>query len=105
MTNFRLPPLTLQPLVENAVKHGLSPENEPLYVSVHTREKDGNIEIAVEDTGPGFSEKSGDNEAHIGLENVRSRIKAAGGTLTVRPREGGGTVAMITLRKELKNEN
>ena len=47
--NFRLPPLTLQPIVENAVKHGMNPEYAPLYILIKTRE-----EIFVEDNGQEF---------------------------------------------------
>ena len=47
VVNFRLPPLTLQPIVENAVKYGLSPELEPLYISVLTEETAEGIWITV----------------------------------------------------------
>ena len=90
-TRFRVPPLTLQPIVENAVKHGLSPELDPLYLSVLTRETETGCEIIVEDTGPGFA-PSDDDEPHIALANIRERLELiCRGTLTIRPREEGGT--------------
>ena len=90
-TNFQLPPLTLQPIVENAVKHGVSPELEPLYISVLTRETPDGSEIIVEDTGPGFT-PADDNEPHIALANIRERLDMlCGGTLTIEPRAAGGT--------------
>ncbi len=53
-TVFRIPPLTLQPLVENAVKHGLDTNGKPLSISVTTRLTDKENEIIVEDNGPGY---------------------------------------------------
>lgn len=53
--NFRLPPLTLQPIVENAVKHGMDPENAPLCIKIRTCETNFGSEIVVEDDGAGFS--------------------------------------------------
>ncbi|MBR4257379.1 MAG: histidine kinase, partial [Clostridia bacterium] len=97
VTNFRLPPLTLQPLVENAVKHGLSPENGPLEISVRTAQTGDGTEITVEDTGPGFVEDNSGDGAHIGLSNVRSRLSAVGGALKISPRDGGGTVVTVVL--------
>ena len=91
--NFRLPPLTLQPIVENAVKHGMDPEYAPLRISIRTRETDSGSEIIVEDNGPGFAPADGDCEPHIALANIRQRLEImCGGKLTIRPREGGGTV-------------
>lgn len=53
-TRFRLPPLTLQPIVENAVKHGLNPDSDPLHVMIRTYYTDTDNVIIVEDNGPGF---------------------------------------------------
>ena len=94
-TNFRVPPLTLQPLVENAVKHGLSMDLEPLYISVYTRKTEKGSELRVEDTGIGFT-ATDNTTPHIALENIRDRIEMySGGTLTIEPRKQGGTVVTI----------
>ena len=94
-TEFRLPSLTLQPIVENAVKYGVDPELNPLYIYVRTRETGSGHEITVEDTGPGFGESS-NNEPHIALKNIRERLKImCGGTLNIAGREQGGTVITI----------
>ena len=100
-TSFRVPPLTLQPIVENAVVHGVSPDLEPLYLSVLTREIKTCVEIIVEDTGPGFA-PADDHEPHIALANIRERLKmTCGGTLEITSRETGGT--RVTIRVPIKN--
>ena len=98
-TRFRVPPLTLQPIVENAVKHGMDPDSAPLRICIRTRETDAGHVITVEDNGPGFAQTNMDeSEPHIALANIQQRLEImCGGTLTVMPREGGGTVVKITL--------
>ena len=98
-TRFRVPPLTLQPIVENAVKHGMDPDSAPLRICIRTRETDAGHEITVEDNGPGFAQaNTDDSEPHIALANIQQRLEImCGGKLTVMPREGGGTVVKITL--------
>ena len=92
---FRLPPLTLQPLVENAVKHGIDPDLAPLHITISTKKCENGDCILVEDTGIGFSEKDNDNP-HIAIGNIRKRLELmCDGTLAITPRDGGGTVAKI----------
>lgn len=96
-THFRLPPLTLQPIVENAVKHGMDPDSEPLHISIRTRHTDENTEIIVEDTGPGF-DPSDESKPHTTLTNIRQRLEMmCGGSMTILPRDGGGTVVILTI--------
>ena len=96
-TDFRIPPLTLQPIVENAVKHGMDPELEPLFISISTRRQDGYAEIIVDDSGPGY-QPADDNEPHIGLDNVRERLKMmCKGELTISRRDCGGTIVTIRI--------
>ena len=97
---FRIPPLTLQPIVENAVKHGIDPELDSLYITVQTRETENGSEIIVKNTGPGF--KSSDNdEPHIALENIRKRLTMmCGGTLTIISGEESGTIVKIFIPGE-----
>ena len=98
-TRFRVPPLTLQPIVENAVKHGMDPDSAPLRIYIRTRETDAGYEIIVEDNGPGFAQaNTDDSEPHIALANIQHRLEImCGGKLTVMPREGGGTVVKVIL--------
>ena len=100
-TAFRVPPLTLQPIVENAVKHGLDPELEPLFISVSSRRQDGYAEVIVDDSGPGFKPTDND-EPHIALANIRDRLKMmCGGELAISSRDCGGTV--VTIRIPLRS--
>ena len=95
--HFRLPPLTLQPIVENAVKHGMDPDGEPLSISIRTRRTDSGVEIVVEDNGPGF-DPSDESKPHTTLNNIRQRLEMmCGGNLTITPNEGGGTVVTVTI--------
>ena len=96
-THFRLPPLTLQPLVENAVKHGMDPYAGPLHVSIRTKRTDTGVEITVEDDGVGF-DPDDESKPHTTLDNIRQRLDMmCGGSLAIRPRDGGGTVVTISI--------
>ena len=95
---FLLPPLTVQPIVENAIRHGVRIREEGIVrVSAHrTGEEHA---IVIEDNGCGFDAQApaaGDDK-HIGLKNVRERIETmCGGSVTVESRIGEGTT--ITIR-------
>ena len=96
-TRFRLPPLTLQPLVENAVKHGMNPYTGPLHVLISTYRTDHTNVIIVEDNGPGFI-VAVDSASHTTLTNIRQRLELmCGGKLEIMPRDGGGTMVMVTI--------
>ncbi len=96
-TLFRLPPLTLQPIVENSVKHGMAASDDPIHITIVTRQTDTTSEIIVEDDGPGFGSVD-NNEPHIALKNIRERLKLmCNGTLEISPREGGGTSVKVTI--------
>ena len=96
-TFFRVPPLTLQPIVENAVKHGRDPYAGPLRISIRTRKTASGSEITVSDNGPGFH-PADDDEPHIALNNIRQRLEImCGGSLAITPGDGGGTVVTVTI--------
>ena len=96
-TRFRVPPLTLQPLVENAVKHGMDPDGDPLHIYVKTRQSNNDSEIIVENDGPDFN-PTDDNEPHIALNNIRQRLELmCKGKLEIAPRKGGGTSVKVTI--------
>ena len=96
-TMFRVPPLTLQPIVENAVKHGRDPYAGPLRISIRTRRTIAGSEITVSDNGSGFHPADGD-EPHIALNNIRQRLGImCCGSLTIEPGDGGGTVVTVKI--------
>ena len=69
----------------------MDPYVGPLHVSVRTRQTDSGSEITVEDNGPGF-DPNDESKPHIALDNIRQRLEImCGGTLSIEPREGGGT--------------
>lgn len=94
---FRIPPLTLQPLVENAVKHGMDPEGAPLNIRVRTQEDGDSVLVVVEDDGVGCKLSDSD-DPDTALANIRARLREfCGGTVTLCPGENGrGT--RVTLR-------
>ena len=97
LTWFRIPPLTLQPIVENAIKHGRDPYAGLFTISIRTRKTDSGAEIVVADNGRGFS-PADDSEPHIALKNIQQRLALlCGGSLTITPNDGGGTVVTITI--------
>ncbi len=68
---FALPPMMLVTLVENAIRHGLTPLAEGGDVRISARRNGGRLRIAVADTGAGLSESSGSG---VGLANIRTRL-------------------------------
>lgn len=77
LRDFRIPPLLIQPLVENAVKHGLEPAREGGAISVRALRDGDFVRISVADSGIGVNEKG--TGSGIGLENVSKRLDLAYG--------------------------
>lgn len=95
---FEVPALTVQPLVENAIRHGVRGRKDGL-VTVSTAWEGNAHRITVEDNGVGFdpNQTPDPEEAHIGLQNVKDRVEQmCGGTLLVESEPGKG--ACVTLR-------
>jgi len=87
--------MLLQPLVENAIKHGLEPKIDGGTVTIKAMEKDGLIRIEVIDTGIGFSayQKNG-----VGIGNVKERLQllyGEKGRLTLEENKPSGVRAII----------
>ena len=103
ITDFKLPPLTIQPLVENSIKHGLLTSGRKGTVHLTTKEKDGVISVVIEDDGIGFDPEALKKEEAVGIRNVRYRVEnMVGGTLEISSVPGKGTRAEIRL---LQKEN
>ncbi|MGN0822728.1 MAG: sensor histidine kinase, partial [Candidatus Gallimonas sp.] len=100
---FSLPIMSVQPLVENAVKHGVSKRKGGGFVTVATRETDDAYVVAVIDTGVGFDvmHYADDGKTHIGIENVRQRLQAmCDATLQIVSEIDRGTTVTITIPKK-----
>ena len=102
--NFLIPALTIQPLVENAIKHGLMGLESGGTVTISSQEFDNYYEISVKDNGVGFDDSVfQDGKKHVGIKNIRKRIEGmCGGTLTIDSVIGKGTIAVIKIPKEEK---
>lgn len=101
--DFKMPALTLQPIVENAILHGIKPKIGGGTIVIHLTEDDKNWYITVEDDGQGFDPVQAKEERSIGLSNVRKRIgKFEGCSLEITSAPGCGTKAVLVYRKILK---
>ena len=103
-TDFILPPLTLQPLVENAVHYGITRKAKGGTVVISALEKEEEYQVIVQDNGKGFDvyDTKSDGRTHIGIDNVKSRLGSmSGGSLTITSVMGEGTTAVIRLPKHI----
>lgn len=100
--HFTLPVLTVQPIVENAVKHGVLEKAEGGNIWIVTRETADAFEIRVVDDGVGFDMRAATvhEKKHVGIFNVRYRLKAqCEGTLQIESEPGVGTSVTIQIPK------
>ena len=107
VTKFSLPSLTLEPIVENAVRHGVMQRECGGTATIRTSEEAHCYLITVADDGVGFDPTTlrGLEENHVGLENVRERLAAmCGGELEVHSTPGRGTVAQLRIPKQTGGE-
>ena len=102
-TEFVLPALSVQPLVENAIKHGLMRLETGGTVKIHSYETPTHFCVEVTDDGVGFDTDAPiDEKKHVGLRNIRGRLKAmVNGDLVLESKPGIGTKAMIMIPKEV----
>lgn len=73
--SFTLPKLILQPLVENAVVHGIEPSVEPCTLEIRVEEHHNTLYIMIEDTGVGFTSEQLNSPTSIGIKNVETRMR------------------------------
>ena len=108
-TGFYLPLLSIQPLVENAVKHGVGMKEDGGTVKISTRETETSYEVVIEDDGVGFdvNEQKDDGRSHVGMENTKKRLHdMCGAQVVITSVIGEGTTARVILPKEEQpNEN
>ena len=100
---FTLPALTVQPLVENAVNHGIRYHKMKGKVKIASYSDEDNYYVAIEDDGVGFDPeaKLDDGRKHVGIANVKYRLEVlCGGSVDIKSQKGHGTVVTIRIPKE-----
>ena len=96
-----IPVLSIQPLIENAVKHGAAARPQGGSVRLEVKREDGGLHIAISDTGPGFNQvkrSSAANGAGVGLENVSRRLTLCYGPearLSIESTDAGSRVGFF----------
>lgn len=112
-TDFELPILSIQPLVENAVKHGVGMKKYGGTVKIVTKETDTAYEVVVSDDGVGFDpeearirqETKSDGKSHVGMENTKKRLKEmCGADIVIESRIGEGTTARVIIPKDISGD-
>ena len=103
--DFHIPALTIQPIVENAIKHGLMKLQKGGIIRVVSYETDTHYCVRVEDDGVGFdTDILLDERKRVGIRNIRGRLKAmVNGTLEIKSTEGVGTTVLIKIPKEVES--
>lgn len=121
-SSFSLPALTVQPLVENAVKHGMNGSDRRLTIHVTTRVVNDCYRITIQDDGVGFDvekfyasqrenalnghgNERWEEQTHVGLKNVKARLHSmCGGELFVTSSPGRGTMAVVEIPKDWEEQ-
>lgn len=97
---FFVPPLTIQPLVENAIKHGIRGKEGTGTVKIHTYKNENGYLIEVVDDGAGFDAEAGSGPGSAGLTNIRIRLnEIADSSLEITSIPGKGTKAVVYVPK------
>ncbi len=99
LRDVTVPPMLLQPLVENAIKHGLEPKLDGGTIMVSARQNIATLTLLVSDTGIGLDCTVG-TSSQLGVANVRERLQALHGdaaTFTLTPNLPVGTLAQLIL--------
>ena len=107
-TDFEIPQLSVQPLVENAVKHGVGMKEDGGTVTIATREEDDCYKVIITDDGVGFDTSKpveDDGRSHVGMENVKQRLKElCDADVIIESEIGVGTTATIRIPKTVNGE-
>lgn len=106
--DFSLPSLSIQPIVENAVKHGIRKKKGGGTVWIMTKDLPDEYQIIVKDDGAGFivGAKPDDKRSHIGLENIRKRLEIlSNGSYQIESEPGKGTTVIVHIPKGGLYEN
>ena len=96
----RVPHLVLQPLIENAIRHGIAPQRGPGWILVEALLENGSLLLRVKDNGVGVDQGALEGGEGIGLSNIRARLAQLHGedaSLRIVPRRSGGTVVELRI--------
>jgi len=94
--DFMIPPLILQPIVENAIKHGLRPKPDGGTITLRTRREEHAVCISIRDDGVGFDTNAEKKTESVGISNVSFRVQQLiGGSLHIESEPGKGTTVTI----------
>ena len=115
MNKVIVPIFSFQPLVENAIIHGLSPKEEGGEVSIRAWQEDNNVVFSVADTGIGMTEEElkrirsafqSEDTSHIGIGNIYKRIKKMyqGGEVLIYSQKGKGTTVKLVIPQHEREE-
>ena len=99
LLSAEFPPMMVQTLVENAIKHGLEPKAEGGHLAVKAEIVHGKLQVSVADTGLGFG-RAATAGTGVGLANIRERLQLLYGnkaSLTVAENPAGGTIVTVTV--------
>ncbi len=105
--DFLIPPLTIQPIAENAIKHGINQKVDGGTLKISTIEEEKAVVILIEDDGVGFdvNEQKNDGRSHVGMSNIKNRLKELlDARVEFESAIGEGTKVTITIPKEDKTE-
>jgi two-component system LytT family sensor kinase len=99
-----VPPFLIQPMAENAIRHGLADKQGPGIVRIRCFRHNQSLQIDIEDDGIGVAVKSPNQGAGVGIDNVRSRLEqlfGSAGSFTISPRPEGGTRVSIVIPDDM----
>ncbi len=95
-----VPHMGLQPIVENAIRHGVGARATPGVISIRAHRNGGQLHVTVRDDGPGFNARCAQTGMGLGLSNTRARLKQLYGQdaeLRTETGEAGGAIVTLVL--------
>jgi LytS/YehU family sensor histidine kinase len=101
--DFYVPTLSIQPLVENSIKHGVTKKPEGGTVTIHTYQDENNFYVNITDDGVGFDPNRplSSERSHVGFKNIKNRLETMlGAKIEVSSVVNEGTNTLVTLPKK-----
>lgn len=104
---FEIPKLILQPIVENAIIHGIEPKGDPGEVVIKGENRESHIRFIISDTGVGFDSEQQREEKSVGLDNVVNRLRLLGNEVEyqIDSKVGSGTKVSIVIKVKTGSES